>query len=63
MAASDKSNEKIVEDAFLRIYCRLPTAAESQKALATLPAREQRRPHVEDLYWALLNTPEFYFID
>jgi hypothetical protein len=31
--------------------------------VATLPAREQRRAAVEDLFWALLNTPEFLFID
>jgi hypothetical protein len=63
LAAGDQSNEALVEEAFLRIYGRPPTAAESQKAVATLPAREQRRPEVEDLFWALLNTPEFYFID
>ena len=56
-------NEQIVEEAFLRVYCRFPTADESQKALAILPARELRRPNVEDLFWALLNTPEFYFVD
>lgn len=63
LAASEQSNEKIVEEAFLRVYCRLPAAAEKEKSLATLPAREQRRPYVEDLFWALLNTPEFYFVD
>lgn len=63
LAASDLSHEKIVEEVFLRVYCRFPSAAETEKALATLAGREQRRPYVEDLFWALLNTPEFYFVD
>jgi hypothetical protein len=63
LAASDASNEKIVEEAFLRIYCRFPTPAEQTRALASLPGSEQRRANVEDLFWALLNTPEFFFID
>ena len=63
LATSEVPNEKIVEEAFLRIYCRFPTAAESERALAILPEREQRRPNVEDLFWALMNAPEFFFID
>jgi hypothetical protein len=63
LAVGEQSNEQIVEEAFLRVYCRFPTADERQKAVATWPARDQRRPHVEDLFWALLNTPEFYFVD
>jgi hypothetical protein len=63
LAASEMTSEQIVEDAFLRTYCRLPTEQELKTAAATLPARDQRRTAVEDLFWALLNTPEFYFID
>lgn len=63
LAQSEMTSEQIVEDAFLRIYCRLPTDQELKTAAATLPARDQRRAAVEDLFWALLNTPEFYFID
>lgn len=63
LAAGEMTSEQIVEDAFLRTYCRLPTEQELKTAAATLPAREQRRAAVEDLFWALLNTPEFYFID
>ncbi len=63
LAASELTSEQIVEDAFLRTYCRLPTPDELKTAAATLPARDQRRTAVEDLFWALLNTPEFYFVD
>lgn len=63
LALGESTSEQIVEDAFLRIYGRQPTADELKIAAAMLPARDQRRTAVEDLFWALLNTPEFYFID
>ena len=63
LAASELPNDKLVEEVFLRIYCRPPTTAEMTKAAAILPAKESRRPNVEDLFWALMNTPEFYFVD
>jgi hypothetical protein len=63
LAVSKQSNKNIVQEAFLLAYCRFPTAAESEKALATMPESDQRREAVEDLFWALLNTPEFLFID
>ncbi len=63
LAASELTNEQLVEEAFLRTYCRPPSSEELATAVATLPARDQRRAAVEDLFWALLNTPEFLFID
>lgn len=63
LASSEQPNESIVEEVFLRVYCRPPTLDEAQIALANLPTRDQRREAVEDLFWALLNTPEFPFID
>jgi hypothetical protein len=63
LAASDLSNEQIVEEAYLRAYGRPPSADELHTALAIFPEGEPRRPYVEDLFWALLNTPEFYFVD
>jgi len=62
LAASAEPREKIVEEAYLLAYSRFPTSAEMQKAVALIPDTE-RRPAVEDLFWALLNTPEFLFID
>ena len=71
LAAGELPNDKLVEEVFLRIYCRPPTTAEMTKAAAILPAQtpagtpppSPRRPNVEDLFWALMNTPEFYFVD
>lgn len=63
LSGSPMSNEALLEEAYLLIYCRFPTAEERQTGLAYLPAPDQRRRAVEDLFWALLNTPEFSFID
>ena len=63
LAASELSNPAIGEEAYLLVYSRLPNADEQQRALEFLPERDQRRRSVEDLFWALLNTPEFSFVD
>lgn len=62
LAASADSKEKIVEEIYLLVYARFPTSAELQKSVALLPDTD-RRPAIEDLFWGLLNTPEFLFID
>ncbi|MCY2948359.1 MAG: DUF1549 domain-containing protein [Planctomycetota bacterium] len=64
LAASKETNAAIVDTAYLLIYGRLPSAAEAKTALAAFPTDgKNRRMAVEDLFWALLNTPEFVFID
>jgi hypothetical protein len=63
LAESDRSNDSIVEEAYLLIYSRFPTADEKQAALEFLAEGSGRRRAVEDLFWALLNTPEFSFVD
>jgi hypothetical protein len=63
LAASELTNDAIVQQAYLLVYSRLPTADEQQRAREIVPEHEPRRRAVEDLFWALLNTPEFSFID
>jgi hypothetical protein len=63
LAASDATNDAIIEEAYLLVYSRLPMADEKEAALAILSGRDNRRAAIEDLFWALLNTPEFLFID
>lgn len=64
LAASDKSPAEIVEELYLRIYCRPPDAEESALGVGLFQAENaDRRQAVEDLMWALLNTPEFVFKD
>jgi hypothetical protein len=62
LAASDRTNRQIVEELYLLTYSRFPTDDEYQAATALLDeAGDQRRKTVEDLLWALINTPEFIF--
>jgi hypothetical protein len=63
LASSKLSIEQIVETAYLLAYGRPPTAEEAKSVAATLAAGKNRRVATEDLFWALLNTPEFLFID
>ncbi|MBS0263619.1 MAG: DUF1549 domain-containing protein [Planctomycetes bacterium] len=63
LAASDATPQKIVEEAYLLVYSRPPKDDELQGALEFLTKGENRRRAVEDLFWALLNTPEFLFLD
>jgi hypothetical protein len=97
LAASDWSNEQIVEEIYLMLFCRPPSDDERKTAVAIFPVVDgagsdagpagdekvdgdavgptapggltgeefaaQRRAAVADLFWALLNTPEFLFIN
>ncbi len=63
LAASEQPIEKTVEDIFLLVYGRTPTSSELATTLELLADPTTRRARIEDLFWALLNTPEFYFID
>jgi hypothetical protein len=63
LAASKEPNEKVVEELYLLVYNRFPTAAERSTALSAFPDQGSRRATVEDLFWALLNTPEFFIVD
>jgi hypothetical protein len=63
LAASDLSNLELIEEAYLLVYSRFPNSEERQQALSFLPEKAMRRAAVEDLFWALLNTPEFSFLD
>jgi len=75
LAASSRSCEKIVEELYLLVYSRLPTDEERRIAAGRIDSASRvedaseadravrRRRAVEDLLWALLNTPEFVFKD
>ncbi len=62
LAKSDREPAAIVEELYLRTYCRLPTSEELRVALEFFAeCGDDRRRAVEDLLWALVNTPEFVF--
>lgn len=62
MIAEKKSDREIVEDLFLRVFGRMPMEKEwsaVQQAIGSDAGA--RQPVLEDLFWALLNSKEFYF--
>jgi len=63
LVESKSSDGEIVDEIYLRVYCRPPGDAEAAKAKSILAAGEDRRAALEDLFWAMLNTPEFLFVD
>jgi len=64
LAASKKTSEEIVDELYLLVYSRLPSAEEKKKCLAVYADKNSnRRQATEDILWALLNTPEFVFKD
>ncbi len=63
LAASDKKPHEIVEELYLLTYSRLPTPDEQTAVGKVFEENPNRRQAVEDLLWALMNTPEFVFKD
>ena len=61
LAESNRSPAEIVEEIYLLIYSRLPTPEESPIATRIVEQSANRRQAVEDLMWAMMNTPEFVF--
>ena len=47
---------------YLHLLARKPTQAEKRIALGMLGAQAPSRAGVEDLFWALLVSPEFQFV-
>ena len=55
---------KVVEELYLLIYNRLPDSEElGVRRLASSKGHRRATPAVEDLMWALINSPEFVFED
>jgi hypothetical protein len=64
LAAGKKTPREIVDELYLLVVARLPKEQERQTCLRVFDRPGfTRRQAVEDLMWALLNTPEFVFKD
>ena len=48
---------------YLLLYSRYPTDDEKKACLELLKKSPTRRAAIEDLMWAMINTPEFTFKD
>jgi hypothetical protein len=56
-------DQQIVDDLYFNALCRPPTAAEKEKMVKALTdaGEKDRRPVLEDVYWAVLSSKEFLF--
>ncbi len=64
LAASDLSAEAITEELYLATFSRYPTIEEAAFASTLInSAGEERRGAIEDLMWAMINSPEFTIQD
>ena len=62
LAASKKTLQEIVEELYLHGYSRFPDQDEMRICLAWFDRpNTNRRQAIEDILWALINTPEFVF--
>jgi len=62
LVEAKKNDREIVEDLYLRVFGRLPLEKEWQPIQQTLAAAaDQRQAILEDVFWALMNSKEFYF--
>jgi hypothetical protein len=63
LIADKKTNEEILDEAFLSTLSRPPTATERTRSLKLLAdaGEADRRVALEDLYWGLLSNKEFLF--
>jgi hypothetical protein len=63
-AAMELTPENLIDEIYLSIYSRLPTAEEKMTILPEFSVADRsRRQVVEDLMWSLINTPEFIYKD
>ncbi|QDV54736.1 DUF1549 domain-containing protein [Rosistilla oblonga] len=67
LAKSDLTPKQVVRQLYLSTYSRLPDEAETEFGVSLFAGGETdpatRRDAIQDLMWALLNTPEFMFKD
>ena len=62
LASSDAPVEKIVEELYMAVYGRAPTAEELKITAGVYSASDATRQlATEDVLWALLNSAEFVF--
>ena len=56
-----RPDTEIIDELFVRCYGRFPQERERIETLATLQGGAEHQQALEDIFWALLNSPEFIF--
>lgn len=59
LAGSELKSEQIVDDLYLSTFSRIPSDEELDYVVELLKGAENRRVVIEDIMWAMLNSPEF----
>ena len=59
LAKSDMKSDRVAEELYLSTFSRFPSQQELVYAVGLLDGSENRRGVVEDLMWAMINSPEF----
>ncbi len=63
-ADSAATPAELIDELYLSIFSRPPTAAELQSLVAQFELPEiERRKLIEDIVWAMVNSPEFLYLD
>jgi len=57
-----KDDQKLVEELYLSVLTRLPSADELSKSLAYVKSASSRTTGMQDVLWSLLNLREFVFV-
>lgn len=61
MLESGRTPEQVIEELYLRCRSRLPQDSELAALRAGLAETPEPKVFLEDLFWSLLNSPEFVF--
>lgn len=59
LAGSEMTSEQIADELYLAVFSRFPNEVERGYVVGLLRDVENRRTVVEDLMWAMVNSPEF----
>lgn len=63
LAKSSLTPVEITDEIYLTVYSRFPSAEEAAFVQSQITGAENKRQIIEDVMWALVNTPEFSFQD
>ncbi|MAI73705.1 MAG: S-layer protein [Rhodopirellula sp.] len=59
LAGSEMNSEQIADELYLAVFSRFPSEVERDYVLGLFKDVEKRRAVIEDLMWAMVNSPEF----
>ncbi len=61
LAAANLTDSRLIVEIYLAVLCRPPTTEEQVHCIKTMFVSGSRLENIQDLMWALMNSPEFLF--